>query len=189
MQEDLPMKPILIAAALAVLTTAACDTDVLTADRETTVSSVGTVREIDAANRRFVVRSDGRVLTLRATETVRNFDQLAVGDRIHVNYRESVAVSMAAPSDPGQTEAISIGMVAPQGARPGMAEAEAISVVMQFIAYDPRSRAATLRTGNGDILRFNVPREMRSFARARQPGDRIAITFERAAAITVEPAE
>jgi hypothetical protein len=182
------MKPILIAAALALLTTTACDNDVLSAQREKSISSVGTIREIDPEARRFVVRTDGQILTMRATETVRNFDQLEVGDRIRVNYLSSVAVAMASPGDPGQTEVASIGMVAPEGARPGIAGAEMISVVMQFIAYDPRDHMATLRTSNGDILRVRVARELRGFARARQPGDRIAITFERAAAVTVEPA-
>lgn len=183
------MKIGIIAASLALFTLAACDTDVLTAERSDSVSSVGTVREIDPVNRRFVVRADGEILTLRATEAVRNFDQLEVGDRIRVKYEESVAVGMAEPADTGEPVALSAGIAAPEGDKPGVAEAEVISVVLEFLIYDPREKIATLRAANGDMLKVSVPREMRKFAKARQPGDRITVTFRRAAAIYVEPAE
>ncbi|MFV0515508.1 MAG: hypothetical protein ACK5MY_17995 [Jhaorihella sp.] len=178
----------LLASVLALLSLSACDTNILSAERDTTVSAVGTVREIDPANRRFVVRADGQVLTLRATDTLRNFDQLEVGDRIRVEYEESVAVGMALPGDTGQPEAIAAGAAAPEGAKPGAAGFEAVSVVVDFIAYDQRAKTATIRTQEGDILRVAVPSEMRKFAKARQPGDRIVVDFERAVAIFVEPA-
>lgn len=182
------MKPMILAAAFLAMTTAACDTDVLSADRTETTSSVGTIREIDTANRRFIVRADGQILTLRATEAVRNFDQLEVGDRIRVEYEETIAVGMADPSDTGATEAMSAGIAAPEGAKPGAAEVEIVSMVVEFLSYDSRAKTATLRTQEGDILVVGVAREMRAFAKARQTGDRITIVFERAAAIYVEPA-
>lgn len=182
------IRPAFLAAALALLSLSGCDTDILSAERDKTTSSVGTVREIDSASRRFVVRADGQILTLRATDTLRNFDQIEVGDRIRVEYEESVAVGMALPGDTGQPEAVAAGVAAPEGAKPGAAGFEAVSVVVDFIAYDPRARTATIRTQEGDILRVAVPREMRKFARARQPGDRIVVDYERAVAVFVEPA-
>jgi len=177
-----------IIAAVLAFGLAGCDSNVQTAERSETIKSAGTIREIDAENRRFIVRADGHILTLRATDQVQNFDQLEVGDRIRVEYTETVAVGMALPGDSGTPEAASISLKAPVGAKPGVAELEMVSVVLQFLAYDTRDNMATLRSQNGDILRVHVAREMRSFAKSRQPGDRILIGFERAAAITVEPA-
>ena len=65
------IRPAFLAAALALLSLSGCDTDILSAERDKTTSSVGTVREIDSASRRFVVRADGQILTLRATDTLR----------------------------------------------------------------------------------------------------------------------
>ncbi|MFC3118135.1 hypothetical protein ACFOHS_07355 [Jhaorihella thermophila] len=116
------MKFILAAAGLGVLLTlAACsERGVTNAQMSETVTAAGTIREIDRENRRFVVRTDGAVLTLRATDTLRNFDQLEVGDRIRVNYTEAIAVDMALPGEDG-TDSAQVLAAAPEGAKPGAA--------------------------------------------------------------------
>ena len=70
------IRPAFLAAALALLSLSGCDTDILSAERDKTTSSVGTVREIDPASRRFVVRADGRVDELSGTDRT----EMAAGD-------------------------------------------------------------------------------------------------------------
>jgi len=87
---------------------------------------------------------------------------------------ESVAVGMALPEDTDETIALEGAVVAPEGAKPGVAGAEVFSTVVEFISYDPKSKVALVELNDGNIYAAKVRRELRAFAAARQPGDRIA---------------
>ena len=180
------MKFKLFVAAAMVLAASACDTNVLMAEREETVSRTGVVREVDPTARRFVVSSEGQRITMRANEQLVNFDQLEVGDRVRVEFRESVAVSMAAPDDTGEPSGASVQVQAPEGAKPGFGEAGIDSFVVDFISYDKKSKKATVKLPGGEVGVFEVAREMRKFAASRAPGDRILVIVEHALAIGVE---
>jgi uncharacterized protein YuzE len=182
------MKLGLVLAGGLTLLAAACSQPATEASRSETVSSVGVVREIEPDTRRFTVRADGQILTLRATDQVKNFDQLAVGDKIRVEYQESVAVGMALPEDDGAPVGASFVATAEEGDKPGVAAIEILSGVVEFVSYDPKTKIATLKLQDGTVAVVEVAREMRGFAKSRQPGDLIEITFQRATAITVEPA-
>jgi hypothetical protein len=162
--------------------------DTTTATRETSESIIGTIRDIDKANRRFVLRIDGQTLTMRAGEGVINFDQLEVGDRVRVTYFESTAVSLGSPDDIAAPVGGAITVLPPEGALPGMLNVGTVTTTAEFLSYDRREHVALLRFASGDAEFVAVPREMRAFAAARQPGDRVVITYDVASAITVEPA-
>lgn len=174
----------LAAATLAAL--AACGpTDF--AQTGTTVERTLTVREIDSANRTFSVSGGGDRFTIIANDGIANFDQIAVGDRVTVTFTQSTAVSMALPADPGATAVISADARRALGQRPGAFSGQALSAVLTFVAYDPRTNDATLRTQDGRLLITNVPVELRRFAAARQPGERIAVELIDAVAVSIEP--
>mgnify|MGYP001612541927 CR=1 FL=1 len=183
---------ILLAAAL-VLTTASCDMfqprNVTSAERAETFTSIGTVREIDRANRRFKLRIGGRTLTIRVNEAVPAFDLMEVGDRVRVTHAEAVAVDMAAPSETGELMGASAeGVFVDEGVigRGGIA---AISGVFEFVSYDRSGNMATLIGPEGNIISVQVAPEMRAFARSRSPGDRIFITYAVGDAIQLEIAD
>lgn len=176
---------LLSAAALVVLTACAAPDF---AERSETVERTLTVREIDTENRSFAVTGDGQRFNLTVSEAVVNFDQIEVGDKLNVTYVESVAVGMALPGDAGETIALEGGISAPKGAKPGVAGAEILSTVVEFVSYDPESKVAVVRQKDGDIY-VKVRRELRSFAAARQPGDRIAVDIASGFAVAIEPAD
>ena len=70
------------------------------AQRSETVTLSGTVESIDVDQRLFRVRDGRTAVVFRAGPQVRNFGELQVGDRITLDYFESVAVGMADPNDP-----------------------------------------------------------------------------------------
>lgn len=177
--------PMIAATALALV--AACGpTDF--AERSETVERTLTVREIDREARRFAVTGDGRRFVLRVSDAVVNFDQIEVGDKLNVAYVESVAVSMATPEDTGETVVLEGSAIAPEGAKPGFAGGEIISAVVEFVDYDPASHFATVRTASGNLLSSKVHPEMRRFAAARIPGDRIEIEIASGFAVAITPA-
>ncbi len=179
------LKTSLAAAALAILT--ACG-PINFAENTTLEERTLTVREIDRENRNFAVTGDGQRFNVRVSEAVVNFDQIEVGDRVNMSFERSVTVAMAAPGDTGETIAAGGTAVAPEGARPAAVSGEIVSAVVTFVAYDPRSHDATLRTEDGRLLITRVPRELRRFAASRVPGDRVAVQLTEAFAVAVVPA-
>lgn len=182
------MKLNIIAVAALVAFASACTVDTTTAERSETIKSSGTITEIDKDARRFIVRGNGKLTTLRATEQVRNFDQLEVGDKISFEFTEKVAVGMADPSDSGELAGLSYGSVAEPGERPGASAGGIATFVVDFLGYDAASNVATIRTADGTIEDVVVQPEMQSFARARAPGDRVVVAIRAALAVSVEPA-
>lgn len=179
------LKTPLIAATLAAL--AACGpTDF--AETGTTLERTLTVREIDRENRTFSVAGGGDRFTIRANDGIANFDRIEVGDRVNVTFTRSTAVGMALPGDTGETAVLSAEARRALGQRPGGFSGQALSAVVTFVAYDPRTNDATLRTQDGRLLIANVPVELRRFAAARQPGERISVELLEATAIAIEPA-
>lgn len=178
-------KPIICAAALFALT-ACAQPDF--AENTTTLDRTLTVREIDREARSFAVTGDGQRFNITVSEEVVNFDQIEVGDKLNVTFIESVAVGMALPGDTGETISAGGAIRAPAGSRPAMVGAEVTSAVMTFVSYDPLRQTAVLQRNDGSILETSVAPEMRAFAAARQPGDRIAIDFTEALAVAITPA-
>ena len=179
------LKSSLLAATLAAL--AACGPTEF-AETGTTLERTLTVREIDRENRTFSVAGGGDRFTIRANDGIANFDQIEVGDRVNVTFTQSTAVSMALPGDTGETAVLGAEARRGLGQRPGAFSGQALSAVVTFVAYDPRTNDATLRTQDGRLLIATVPVELRRFAAARQPGERIAVELVEATAIAIEPA-
>lgn len=181
------MKLIKLFSAAALVALSACaPTDF--AEQTETVERTLTVREINPENRSFAVTGDGQRFNLTVSDAVVNFDQIEVGDKLNVSYVESVAVGMALPEDTGETIALEGGVLAPEGAKPGIAAGEVFSTVVEFISYDPETKVAVVRLNDGNIYAAQVRRELRGFAAARQPGDRIAVDIASGFAVAIEPA-
>ena len=158
------------------------------AERSELVERTLTVREVDEGNRSFAVTGDGQRFNLRVSDEVVNFDQIEVGDKLKVQYAESVAVGMALPDDTGETILQNGIVVAPQGAKPGIIGADVISTVVEFVSYDPKTKIAIVKLNDGSFYSAKVKRELRSFAAARRPGDRVVVDIAFGFAVAIEPA-
>lgn len=183
------MKIKLLLASLLVVFAAACDTNTETAERSETIEKTGVIQSIDKTERRFVVKGGGKTATLRASDAVMNFDQLEVGDTVKLYYTESVAVSLADPDgDRDATLDVMTATAAP-GDRPGLVDAEMLTVNVEFLAFNPNNNVATLKTLDGETFDVEVAPEMRDFAGARIAGELIEVQMLSAVAVIVEPVE
>ncbi len=177
------------ACALAALALAGCVAGPTTAQREDVVERTAVVEAIDPDTREVALRTDsGRLVTVIAGREVRNFDRIEVGDTVNAIFYESVAARMAEPDEGGPTTGMLVTERAAVGERPAGATGLQIDTVVEVIAYDPARGLATFRMPEGDVHSLVVSPEMRDFAAARQPGDRVALTFTEAFAIALEPA-
>jgi hypothetical protein len=157
------------------------------AQREQTIELTGVVRAIDKADRRVVIEGPERTIQFRVSEEAQNFEQVEVGDRVTLDYFQSVAVTMADPEDSGEALTSALGVRTAPGAMPGAAGASITSLVVELVSYDRQDAIAVIRTPEGEQMSLPVAREMRSFAAARQPGDRILVVIEEAVAVGVTP--
>lgn len=157
------------------------------AERENLVTRRAVVETVDVEGRQVLLRGEGgRMLTVEAGPEVRNLAQLEPGDVVKLELYEAVAVKMADPSKPGDPMAVAVAERAIEGAKPGAAAGEAVNLVVSFISYDPATSVSTFALPDGRVETVVVRPEMREFAAARQPGDRIDLTIIRAVAISIE---
>ena len=86
------------------------------------ITLTATVQAVDLENRLVTLKGErGRVVTVNVGEEVRNLDQVRVGDRVLVTYREAMAIQLIRePTSGGVTERRDTlsGSRAPLGQRP-----------------------------------------------------------------------
>ena len=159
------------------------------AERTETVSLTGTVESVDVPNRLVGVRDGGTLVVFRVGPQVQNLAEIEVGDRVSLDYYESIAVGMADPDDPGTAMGEVIAGRAAPGERPGAGLIEMVTGVVEFVSYDAAEQTATVKLQDGTVETVRVQPEMQAFAAARQPGDRIAVSIDRAVVVAVTAVE
>jgi hypothetical protein len=143
------------------------------------------VETIDMKTRHIVLKTeDGRKLTIVAGPEVRNLAQLEPGDRVKAAYYESVAVRMAA-DDASGTDTSAAVVRAPEGEKPAGAVGTSVRTIVTLISYDPDTNVVTFSTPDGLPHSLIVKPEMRDFAQALKPGDRVEVVYTEALAIGV----
>ncbi len=157
------------------------------AERSEALRMTATVEAIDYDARAVALRDEnGRLFESLAGPEVRNFDQVKVGDTVAVEYLRSVAARMATAED-GAPLTVADTVRAAEGERPGAGVAVGVEETLEVVSYDPATATAVARDQSGEVLTFVVAPEMRAFAEARRPGDRVRVTVIEAFAIGVEP--
>ena len=157
------------------------------ASQESLTTATATVEAINQETRQVTLRDDvdGTVFSVTAGPEVRNLAQVAAGDRVQIDYYQSLAVNMADPADTGEPAAAAVAVRAPDGAEPGALAATSTSLVVTLISYDRSSGLATFRTPDGLTRRTVVPPNLRTFAESRSPGARVLVTMTEALAVSV----
>ncbi len=148
-----------------------------------------TVVGIQAEKRLVSLRgSDGHTLTVEAGPSVRNFDQIQVGDRVIAVYQEAIGFALQLPDAAAAPEAgLIVGRAAP-GQRPAAAAGRFLRTTVVIEAVDPKSHTVTFKGQDGLTRAVPVATpEGREFASRLRPGDRVDVTWEEAVAISVEP--
>ena len=178
-----------ITAALALVALAGCTSLTATprpAGTATLITATATVESVDMDTREVNLRADdGSLLSVVAGPEVRNLAQLEAGDVVEFNFFESVAVSMADPSDTGEPSTMILAGRTEEGDKPGGMAIEATDMVVTLVSYDDRNFIATIRMGDDTTDRVTGPPELRSFAAARGPGARVLVSITDAMAVSI----
>jgi hypothetical protein len=157
---------------------------------ENQVTRTATVQKIDLANRLITLKGDdsGKVVVVRAGESVRNLPQVKVGDQVTATYYESIAYEVHRPgtvTDLDTTVTSGVGRAKP-GEKPGAVAADIVRITATIVSIDKATPSVTLRTESGDVIAVKVkhPEKLDEI----KVGDVAEIFLSQAIAITVEPA-
>jgi hypothetical protein len=156
------------------------------ATREDMVQVSAVVESIDHDTRMVTLRdSDGRLVTFRVDEAVRNLPQVSRGDRVDATYYRSLAIDLHKKGQATPSVSSSSGASrAAVGATPGAAGGETIKMVATIRALDRKNQTATLESPNGELMTIAV-RNPAHFDVA-EVGDLVEINYTEAIAISVE---
>jgi Cu/Ag efflux protein CusF len=144
-----------------------------------------TVEGVDYAARTVTLRGpQADVVMVTCGQSVKNFSQIKVGDKVRVSYLEAVVIQMMKPenvSAPGSSTSV---QVAPLGQKPAMAttKTEEDSVVIKSVDYV--NRLVTIQMPDGANVIVDVDPNIANFSSIK-PGDHIVVRRTRAIAVSV----
>ena len=156
----------------------------LNVNRSNVVSLTATVEAIDMEKRILTVRGpEGRAMKVYAGKEVVNLPQVRVGDKVVLEYVQSLAVRMAKP---GEVRGETTGMIgrAKPGSKPGVYGATETTVTATIMALDRLNETATLKGTDGGVIVVKV-QDPTNFDKVKV-GETIVITYTEAMALSVQ---
>jgi Cu/Ag efflux protein CusF len=151
-----------------------------------TIKTSATITAIDPATRGITLkRQDGKVVTTTLSEEVRNFDQLKVGDKVHVEYSQALALELKKGG--GGTPAVSAGDTLKRsdpGQKPGGHAVRQVSVVADVVSVDAKKKLVTLKGPGGNVVDLAVedPEQLKNIKK----GDQVEALYSESLAVKVE---
>lgn len=153
-----------------------------------TTKGTATVVGIDPDNRIVTLkRQNGQVINVTASEDVRNFDQIKVGDTVTAEYTQALSVDLKKGGSGirKSTERETVTR-APEGAKPGGAVGREITILANVISVNKKDQVVRLQGPHGNVVDLKVqdPDDLKNVKK----GDQVQAIYTEALAIAVQPA-
>jgi hypothetical protein len=156
-------------------------------------TAVGTAKvtakivKIDAPTRTVSLKSaDGKVVDLSVGPEARNFEQLAVGDTVTIEYKKALTMSLKKGSGPLSMSEREISDRAAPGAKPGGTVGREVTATADVVAVNKETNTLTLKGPKGRTVDLQVdnPEQLKNVKK----GDRVQAVYSEAVAVSVSPA-
>ncbi len=146
------------------------------------------VMAIDKGTRTVTLKGpQGRTVDVVAGDEVRNFDQIKVGDFVHVRYTEALALELRKTKTAAGGVTVSEGSTrAKPGEQPGAAGERRVTAIAEVTAVDPKKSTITLKGPRGNVVTLDVQNPDQF--KVVKKGDQVNVTYTEAVALSVEPA-
>jgi hypothetical protein len=153
-----------------------------------TVESSAQVVGLEKATRTVTLKGPkGDPVDVVASDEVKNFDQIQIGDFVVARYIEAVTLELRKTgAGSGQMSTREEVTKAKLGERPAVAGTRQTSAVAEVTAVDPQASTITLKGPRGNELTLAVQNPAQ-FEVVRV-GDHVEVTYTEALALSVEPA-
>ncbi len=143
------------------------------------------VTAVDQKKREVTLKGDdGKEVTIKVGEEVKNFSQVKVGDTLTVEYIASVDIEVMGPkaAEAGAAAVTSVSRAQP-GEKPGGVASQAVVVVMTIEKIDKDKQMVTLKSADGQLTTVK-PRNPENLDKVKV-GDKIMITQTESIAISI----
>jgi hypothetical protein len=142
-------------------------------DEVDVVKATATVEKIDLSKRRVTLLfDDGKKKTLRVDKSVRNFDQVKVGDHLKLTYAEEIVMLVGKTKETAGEESAGLVSIAPKGSKPGSVMAETTSLTAKVLSVDPEKRRVVLEEPDGKKKTLKLSKKVSNVDRLK-PGETI----------------
>ncbi|MDC4224792.1 MAG: hypothetical protein MPW15_11330 [Candidatus Manganitrophus sp.] len=149
---------------------------------KTTVTAA--VKAIDKANRMVTLQtSDGQTKTVQVPEEAKNFDQIKVGDKVTMDYLQTVAVDIRKAGEPKPPSARTSVEVAPKGEKPSGRMVRTQEMTANVEAVDPDKHTVTLKGPEGNSTTIAVDPQVN--LDKINVGDKVDVQYTEALALKV----
>jgi Cu/Ag efflux protein CusF len=156
-------------------------------ERSRAQSVKATVEAIDLATRMVTLkRQDGKAITFRVDDRVKNLPQVKVGDLVYVDYYESVAIHVSKPDGGGAYGGTSSNLeTAKPGEKPGGIAEKQVTLVATVAAIASDKTSVTLKGQDGTkVFPVKDPENLTGVS----VGDQVTVIATQALAVSVEKA-
>jgi hypothetical protein len=152
------------------------------------IKATATVTAVDKATRSVTLQMPkGDTRTVVASEEVRNFDQIKVGDKLVVKYMEALALELKKDGKEvlGRKHTASMER-SEKGQKPGGMATHEVTAVADVVNVDAAKKLVTVKNDKGEMIELNIkdPEQLKLIKK----GDQIQATYTEAMAISLEPA-
>jgi hypothetical protein len=144
-----------------------------------------TVEDVDQATRTVTLKGEnGKTVSVKCGDEVRNFDQIKAGDQVTVKFYQSVALALRKSDEPPSAEEQRAVLRAEPGEKPGGAVIKTMQVSATIESIDKATRQVTLKGPEGKTKTVKVGDEVKNFDNLKE-GDQVMATVTEALAIDV----
>jgi len=144
-----------------------------------------TITAIDKSTRTVTLKNEeGEKVQIQAPQDMKNFDKLKVGDKVDVDYYESLAVAMMPPgSKPSMSERTKT-----MRETGGGATGKEITASAEVVSVDPAANKVTFKGPRGQIKTISVhDPDMQKKLPSLKPGQVVQFTYTEATAASIRP--
>lgn len=157
--------------------------------QELTVNA--TVEKVDKDKRQLTMKTEkGNTVQVKIPEQVQGLEKLKKGDRLQIDYFQSMALALKKPeagAKPGATETTMAERTA--GPLPGGMAARKITATVEVMKVDKDNNELTIKAPNGQEHTIKVDESMSTDLDKIKTGDRIKANYTEAVAVSVMPQE
>jgi hypothetical protein len=153
-----------------------------------TVEVSAQVVGIDKATRRLTLKgAKGDVVDLVASDEVKRFDQIKVGDSIVARYLESITLELKQTRvEAADVKVREAAARSKAGEQPAGGAARQVVAIADVVAVDPAKSTITIKGPSGNVTTLNVQNPDQF--KVVKVGDQIEVTYTQALALSLEPA-
>jgi hypothetical protein len=153
------------------------------------ITATSDVTAVDKAKRLVTLRrEDGTMFQVLCGSEVRNFDQIAAGDKLKVRFKENLKASLRPANDSGpQAGAGVVAARAPVGGTPAAAAGVGVSVKVKIESIDREHGIVVFSLPSGELVSHRIATPQgKTFVEGLKIGDKVQLEYSQAMALAVE---